>query len=395
MSDSKDDSTHITLDPDTIEATMPKDVRDNLKFTPLNSGPPEQQFWLKFSEHWDQLYTLISSTEPSVRYHALELMNGMLSEEAFKHIQLECTFGELNRTALPRAKALVELYISPRLRRDNVPLMEKYFNTRPKHLPNLAIYKYRAYNPKDALIEDIVYPAEPDVGNLVDKTDDKTDNKTDDKTDEKHATYKNANSDNNKEYTARYTDLGYQSSVGYDDETKLPVLNLAIYVKKQLADRILAKRTVTFRDPRSTLDNPIPDIKMDKWLPTKSTAVDVLLMNVLGEFNLIHRIGYIEFLPEGDPLIASGSVFSELADLRNDILSLEKSINYTTAAVSMCKYCNRHSLQCGMLRCTRCKSATYCSVMCQKGDFSQHKKICREPTAPQPSSSVKSSTNVN
>jgi hypothetical protein len=352
------DSNNTTLDPDTIEATMPKDVRDNLKFTPLNSGPPEQQFWLKFSEHWDQLYTLISSAEPSVRYHALELMNGMLSEEAFKHIQLECTFGELNRTDVPRAKALVELYISPRLRRDNVPLMEKYFNARPKHLPNLAVYKYRAYNPKDALIEDIVYPAEVSDNSRLDG--------------------------HTEEYTAKYSDIGYQSSVGYDDETKLPVLNLVIYIKKQLADRILAKRTVTFRDPNATMDNPIPDIKMDKWLPTKSTAVDVFLMNVLGEFNLIHRIGYIEFLPEGDPLIASGSVFSELADLRNDILSLEKSISYTNAAVSMCKYCNRHSLQCGMLRCTRCKSATYCSVMCQKGDFSQHKKICREPTMPQP-----------
>jgi hypothetical protein len=331
------DSGKILVDP----ANLPKSLKKSLKFLPLDAGSPITRFWLKFTECWNQLYQLVSSADATVRTQGLELINGLLTDEAFQHIQIEATYGEINRAESSVSSALVELYISPRLLRTNIPLMEAYYAARPTSLPNLAIYKYRAYHPNDALIDTIEYPA----------------------------------TDLLPAYTANYLDVGCQSSIGYDGETKMPVLNIVIYVKKALADVALAKKTVTFRDPAK----PNEDIKMDKWLPNSSTVFDVLLVNVLGEFNLMHRVGYIEFLPEGDPMIAAGSIFSELADLKKDVALLEKNLALPPLK---CKYCERHQFQGTLLQCARCKTATYCSKLCQKADYSLHKKSCKLVTTP-------------
>lgn len=294
-------------------------------------------FWSQFSTFWPQLYELIRGS-PEQRVHALELINGLLTAEDFKAVQIEMTYGEINRNAFPCAKDLVELYISPRLLKTNVNLVEQYYQARPT-LPNLAVYKYRAYNPSDPLIENVVYPA----------------------------------TETTPEYTANYTDLGYQSSTGYDGETKKPMLNLVIYVKKPLADIILRKKKVTFTNPADASAEPII---MEKWLPQESTVVDLFLLNVLGEFHLVNDIGYIEFLPDGDPLIANGSVFCELADLRGDVKLLESSLR---AEPLHCKVCSRHQRQGNISSCSKCKTSTYCSVMCQRLDFPKHKLRCKVP----------------
>lgn len=298
-------------------------------------------FWAQLIKFWPQLYELICKDANS-RTHALQLINGLLSEEDFKRIQIEMTLGEVNRIPYAKASKLVELYISPRLLKNNVPLMEQFYKAKPSssQLPNLEVYKYRAYNPSDALIKDIVYPATEDM----------------------------------KEYTANYTDLGYQSSTTYDSLTKQPLLNLVIYVRKSLADIILKKKKVTFTSPPSDTDEKKDPIVMEKWLPENSTVVDVFLLNAIGEYNLVNNIGYIEFLPDGDPLIANGSVFCELADLRGDIKLLESSLK---VPLINCKTCNRNVHQGTLFSCSRCKKATYCCVICQKIDYGKHKLRCK------------------
>lgn len=297
-------------------------------------------FWDQFGKFWPQLHELIMGS-PEQRVHALELINGLLTEEDFKKIQIEMTLGEVNRNPFPGSDKLVELYISPRLLKNNIQLMEEYYNARLT-LPNLAVFKYRAYNTNDPLIENVVYP----------KT------------------------DTMPEYTANYTDIGYQSSTGYDAETKKPMLNLVIYMKKPLADVILRKKKVTFTNPADPAADPIT---LEKWLPQESTAVDLFLLNVLGEHHLVNDVGYIEFLPDGDPLIANGSVFCELSDLKGDIKLLEASLRNE---VIKCKVCDRHQRQGVIQACSRCKKATYCSVRCQKKDYSTHKKRCTTGSAP-------------
>lgn len=297
-------------------------------------------FWDQFIVFWDELHILITGGHEQ-RIQALELINGLLTEEDFKNIQIELTLGEVNRNAFPNSSQLVELYISPRLLKKNIPLMEEYYAARP-NLLNLSVYKYRAYNVNDPIIDDIEY----------------------------------TQTDTMPGYTAKYTDFGYQSSTGYDAETKQPVLNLVIYVKKPIADIILRKKKVTFTDPQNPSAEPIT---MEKWLPQDSTAVDVLLLNVLGEHHLVNDIGYIEFLPDGDPLIADGSVFCELSDLKGDIKLLESSLRNE---VRRCKTCDRHQRQSNIHVCSRCKKALYCSVGCQKKDYPNHKKRCNPPTDP-------------
>ena len=304
--------------------------------SPISPISPISHFWNQFIAFWPQLYELIRN-QPDQRGHALELINGLLPEADFKKIQIEMTYGEINRNPFPSASELVELYISPRLLKVNIPLMEQYYAARPTTLPNLAIYKYRAYHPNDPLINDVTYP----------KT------------------------DTMPEYAASYTDLGYQSSTTFDAETKRPLINLVIYMKKPLADTILKKKKVTFTNPATPDD---PPITMEKWLPSESTAVDLFLLNVLGEFHLVNDIGYIEFLPDGDPLIASGSVFCELDDLRGDIKLLEASL---CNEVLRCKVCDRHQSQGTINICGKCKKANYCSVLCQKIDFPKHKLRCK------------------
>ncbi len=111
--------------------------------------------------------------------------------------------------------------------------------------------------------------------------------------------------------------------------------------------------------------------KMLKWLPTKTNVVDILLVNIIGEYNLIHRTGYIEFLPEGDALIAAGSLFTELSDLQGAYTILDKTMN-----TQICQVCTRRDYQIHLMQCSKCKKTKYCCRECQVIDYPTHKKLC-------------------
>jgi hypothetical protein len=81
----------------------------------------------------------------------------------------------------------------------------------------------------------------------------------------------------------------------------------------------------------------------------------------------------VEFLPEGDPLIAEGSIFTELSDLRGKITLLEKM---TGDDILICNTCDRKQYQAKLLVCSKCKQTKYCCKTCQKIDYPTHKKFC-------------------
>jgi hypothetical protein len=318
-------------------------------------------FWANLSKHWDALYELIYSDEKmntidveSNRTRAIELINGLLSEKLFEHVQIEMSWGQINSTAFKEASKLVELYISPRLLRENIPYMEKLYSKKIS-LNNLQVFKYKRYHNKDPLIADIAFP----------------------------------------DYTVSYNDIGCQSSIGYDAESKSnvnisdnigrssnvsksnisnpnisksnsakPMINIVIYVKAPLCNKLLLKKKVNFKTANETITE-------NKWLPD-STAIDLLLLNIIGEYNFIHHVGYIDFIPEGDPLIAPGSVFVELETLKDDIKVVEKLIGNTIT----CHTCERSQMQCDLLQCSKCKKTKYCSSLCQKIDYPSHKSRC-------------------
>lgn len=281
-------------------------------------------FWESVQRQWNTIYQAALEGNDKDRHNILRLFHyfaGPLSD----CVDFEITVGELNRTAFDSAKSVVEMYISPRLLKCNVPVIEALYKTR-KSIPNLHVYKYRSYNAKDPLIATIEYD------------------------DAKFA----------------YTDFGCQYFSGISEE-KTPLVNIAIYVRKDAAEKLLTKKEVTFILPDKT------EQKHLKWLPTKTNVIDVLLTNIIGEFNLIHRTGYIEFLPEGDPLIATGSVFTELTDLRGAYAVLDKSMG-----IKKCVVCDRRSYQGIMAICSRCRKVNYCCRLCQIIDYPGHKTMCGE-----------------
>jgi hypothetical protein len=284
-------------------------------------------FWLKFTENWNELNEMLFYANELQCSKVLDYCYFISSKTMKDYLDYEITIGEVNRMECKENPKLVELYISPKLNINNVKLMEYMVSKAPK-LKNLAVIKYRAYNSKDALIDSIQY----------------------------------------KDFTAKYEDFGCQHFISISAETKQPLVNLVIFVHKPLADLILEKRKVTIVDP------DIPDSKpfvIEKWLTTNLDILYCYLLNVVGEYNLIHNTGYIEFLPEGDPLISEGSVFTELNDLKAAYDLLEGNL------ISKCQTCCRKKHQCRLLRCSKCKLVLYCSIECQKTDFETHKLFCK------------------
>ncbi len=318
---SSDTISSDTISSDTISSDTISSDTISSNTTPTDSD--YTNFWNSVNKHWGVIYEAFTRGNQNDVVRANELLNFFLGNTLSQYLEIETTVGEINRIAFESANQLVEIYISPRLKRENIPYMEKLYSTSVV-LPNLQINKYRAYNVKDALIEDISY----------------------------------------EDYKVSYTDIGCQSNLAYDSEHK-PVINLVLYVKKSIAARILEKKKITAILPDGS------KTEVDKWLPVNSNAIDILLLNTIGEYNFIHNIGYIEFLPEGDPLIVDGSIFTELKDIKGSLEILEKCRN-----VSICQVCNRHELQRNILRCKRCKVARYCCRECQIIDYKIHKTIC-------------------
>jgi hypothetical protein len=283
------------------------------------------EFWQNFKGLWSSFHNQLITGDNDDRDAVVDTINGLLSKNLSNHIKIEISIGMLNHIIFEKAKHHVELYLCPRLLFENVPIMELMYKKRIR-LPNLTVVKYKAYHPKDELIKDIETPT----------------------------------------LKLSYIDIGCQTSMAYDEQ-KLPVLNLVIYVKKPIADHLLTKQPVRFRHPDGHVET------VERWLPTDTNVIDILLLNVIGEYNFIHHIGYIDFLPEGDPLIAEGSVFNELSTIR-DSLKLIHSMRKLDEII--CHTCARTTLQTDIRRCSRCKKTYYCGLICQSIDFPEHKKRC-------------------
>jgi len=255
----------------------------------------------------------------------LNIINNVLTKDLQKYIKIEFTFREINRLPLERFANYVQIYISPSGSKDNIPYMKNLYEKRIS-LPNLIVACYSAYHPRDEAILDINYPDE--------------------------------------NFIIKYTDFGVQSTYGYSQDGK-PLLNLIILIKQPIASKIIKKEKIEFKNKNNEIES------RELYLPNKYNAVSLILNNIIGEYNLINHIGYIELLPEDDPL-ASNSNFSELLEIREELNIILKHYNY-----KKCNYCEHHELQTALFRCSRCKKIYYCNKICQLSDWINHKFICQ------------------
>ena len=300
-----------------------------------------KKFWDNFASAWPKYYDMIMR-DPTSLDRILNLVN-ILADELNKEIDFEFTFGEINRVPLSNAKAIVEMYISPKLLLKNVPLIEYMVECAP-NLPNLNIIKYRSYHTRNELIEHIDYNLAHGTGGPP------------------------------QIHTYNYSDFGCQWFSGVEKTndannthtTLRPLINIVVLVKHN-ATNLLTRRPVTF-----ILDDGKEEV-IEKWLPTNANVIDILLINIIGEYNLVHNVGYMEFMPEDDPLIAPGSEFHELSDLRAAFQMLNNNKRVLT-----CQVCSRYEWQMKLSRCSKCMKTIYCSKTCQKFDYNSHKNICKK-----------------
>jgi hypothetical protein len=279
-------------------------------------------FWKKFSPEWDEIYAkLMSKNRESIDKmfcYVCDMLGNL-----HKYIALEFTIGCINNISYSSSENQVELYVSPLLLKSNEKIMNKFINLAPP-LSNLTIVKYKCFNIKDDIIKTI--------------------------------------SSNDVLYSI--SDFRYQVHSAQDESKKL-MYNLVITVPDTVAKTLLAKKKIQYIDKQQKTNI------IEKWLPTNTDVIPTLLTNLIGEYNMIHKIGYIEFLPESDPLYDSRSEFLQMESLRNLINTCVKF-----DMTSTCNLCGRMSYQKNIYKCSACMKTKYCTKLCQVLDFSTHKLFC-------------------
>ncbi len=299
------------------------------------------KFWDQFASQWSVIYNAVFNNKHDINnQNILDFIHGFLSEELQKKIQIEITFGEGNRQVFNSHKALLTVYLSPICSKTNISFVEQLYAARPK-LPNLLVARYKPYHEHDPIMSTVDYP----------------------------------------DFTFKYSDVLYQGSIGYDSDRRTPLLNIVLVIKQPAATTLLEQRTVYFRaetnptpdahNPNNAQNSHAPSNSRKVWMPNKYNAIDLLLLNLIGEYNLLHHIGYIELLPDNDPILQAMDSFTEASEIKRDIKTVIKSYQY-----QQCNYCAHNEIQIHLLTCQRCKLIKYCCKECQCADYPNHKKIC-------------------
>jgi hypothetical protein len=277
-------------------------------------------YWAKIAHYWNTIYSLIIQGQPN----GVKILNRLLDKPLDEYVDIEASYGEINRQEFPISKGVVELYITPKLKKENISVMKCLYEAR-KPIPNMMVSCYRAFHPLDSIIEHVDF----------------------------------------EDIKVQYDDFGYQSNIGYNGNS--PLLNLVIMVKQPAASKLLEKKKIVFNKPDSTTT------ERDVWIPTTTDVPDLFLLNVIGEYNLLNHVGYIEYMPEDDPQIVKDAVFLELSDMRKDLEMILKWYDY-----KVCNYCGHNTLQTKILRCDRCRNVYYCGKLCQTADWKTHKEVCKK-----------------
>jgi hypothetical protein len=274
-----------------------------------------KKFWVNFTTVWNAVRQRIVQCDTS----ALKIINILLTNnELVNYIMIDFTFSEINRCAVDNIDGLIEMYISPKYNIKNIPYMLELYNTAPE-LPNLIYSCYRPYNPRLEMIQSI------DFGQFV---------------------------VNNSDFEYVY------DIVKLTDQRH--VMNIVIRVKQPVASKILRKQKITVNS----------DKEREVYVSTEFNAFDIIIDRLIGEYNMIHHIGYIELYPEDDPLVVNNSRFEQLSDIKDQLEILNKMHNYIR-----CAFCNRHPFQKKIMAC-ECGNIYYCSSVCKKLNLSTHKEFC-------------------
>jgi hypothetical protein len=304
----------------------------------------------------------------------LRMLNDLLPDEFKDKVEIEATYGEINRLQLEISKDLLEIYISPKYDNKNIQLINEIYKYKPD-IANLKVAKYKAYK-----------QVNNDIPNSLTSIS------------RYHA---NSSEYENENFTVNYDDFGCQGSYSY--ENGKPFLNLLIIVNEKVANKFLVKRKIQFES------NKTREVYMQEGF----YPIDIYLNYILGEYIMLNYVGYIEILPsdhvysdqienssqtkktesekrgetesemrsemrsetgnETAKLNIQNGIFTELTDIKKHVMFVLKARGNLN-----CNYCNHDKLQVDLFKCGRCKKTYYCSRLCQKVDYMRHKKVCKQ-----------------
>ena len=324
-------------------------------------------FWSNLKRDWNNIYPLLVVGDK----YMLKLLNLYLSARLAKYLDISFSFNEINRQNLDSYQGHIELYISPKFKKDNIEYMLRLYNAKVE-LPNCSVACYSAYHPNDELLSDDEFAEycedcdyfkfkdeQVPLTSLIPSTTSTTTTTPD------NTTTTPVHNNTHKTYRPKYEDFGFQGHLGRDENNK-PNINITVLVKQPIASKILKIENVKFKHTDGSINS------RDVWFSKhKVDPITILLSNIIGEYNLVNHVGYIEYLPEDDPLISKDSVFTELLDCRKSLDIILKHRDYKS-----CAYCSHLELQTCVSICSRCKSAHYCSKLCQKSHWNTHKQTC-------------------
>jgi len=228
-----------------------------------------------------------------------------------QYVEIIYTYGEINRKIVVNNN--VEIYISPKFNAENVKYMELMSSTLRTKLGNrVTVVNYRPFYRPD------IFETLNDAGSKV-----------------------------------RYSDFGVQIYVGYEG-TK-PLLNLVIGINEEVLDQVVNKKQIVFERSKKAREVYLP----------KNMIILMLLDNIIGEADMLNCIGYVECIDGSDK-----ENFKELLAVRDEVELIKKYRKY-----KYCNYCERDQTRKKLLKCSCNKNIVYCSKICQREDWTNHKKI--------------------
>ena len=318
------------------EEYITKKINDDIK-----------SFWHLYREWWLYFYTIFILGDKEEKEEVAARFNGLLTDELAEFIHIEFTVDVVNCTVYPgtivnkviySSKDIVEIYISPRMNRNNISVLDKFVNYYYENRANIDEYnteknkelkidvdkcrqctkilKYKAFNLHLPLFDKVEVE---DVNNNV--------------------------------KLIKHSDFLAQASIKtYDDVYKLDIL---IAVKDKVIKYVMKQVQV---DDELILE------------PNDTIIIDSIILNLVGEYNLMHYVNSIKYVSLKDTKV---SEYYEISYLRKII----ESIN-TLNKHDSCHTCGRTKLQSKLYLCSKCKRVYYCDTLCRGIDRPIHKKIC-------------------
>lgn len=334
-------------------------------------------FWKAVARNARRIVGLMRTFDRGDAEYALRLLNTIASK--YYPIDVGLTINLRNGVELPERAGHVVMHISPKGSRDEIPRLNKLYNDCPEDLadgteiPEFSVVKYRPWIPSQRLDPIVI------DGLTIDSS-----------------------------------CFEYSSHFAVDREDRSVVLNLIIFVRNDVADKILEPRDVIFAEPAapavaapvaaptsaaasaaasvapapasaaasaaapvaptsaSAAMGPVEPTRRRVLIP-KNNVLEQFLYDAIGEANIMKCLGNIEFLYD-----KTDGVRTHPKLLRSEWYTMLERVSMVSKRREKCMRCGLTEDFVTMFECVGgcAPPAMYCSEVCRVSHEPVHKNFC-------------------